>query len=284
MEYGSLQRAMVSGARIFEILDVKPEITDKHGSVQISTVRGEVRYEGVSFHYDPDVPVLQNVDLHVAAGSTVALVGPTGAGKTTVVSLLLRLYEVTEGRITIDGKDLRDFTLDSLARQMSIVPQEPFLFSGTVEENIRYNREQLTTHEIIEASKVVGAHEFITSLECGYETIMHERGGNLSVGQRQLISFARALASQPRILILDEATANIDTHSELLVQRALSKLFHDRTALIIAHRLSTVRNADLIVVIDGGRIVEKGTHLQLMTLNGHYARLYSYLDTRSEER
>ena len=282
MEYGALQRAMVSGARIFELLDVKPDVTDRAGAVQVSAARGEVRFEGVGFHYDSGSPVLQDIDLHVAAGKTIALVGPTGAGKTTIVSLLLRLYDVTEGKITLDGQDIRDVSLDSLARQMSVVPQEPFLFSGTVEENIRYNHAQATMDEIIRAAEAVGAHEFISKLERGYETPLHERGGNLSVGQRQLISFARALAANPRILILDEATANIDTHSEMLIQQALGELLRDRTALVIAHRLSTVRNADLIVVLDGGRIVEEGTHSQLMALDGQYARLYSYSTATSD--
>lgn len=276
MQYGDLQRAMASGTRIFELLDEKSEISDKPDAETLEPVRGEVRYEGVGFYYAPDAPVLQDVDLHIRPGETVALVGPTGAGKTSFVSLLMRLYDVKAGRITVDGHDLRDVTQESLVRQMSTVTQEPFLFSGTVRENIRYNHKEVTDEEVESAAKSVGAHEFITKLPQGYETPLHERGNNLSVGQRQLVSFARALAADPRILILDEATASIDTSTEVLIQKALNELLKDRTAFVIAHRLSTIRNSDRILVLDQGRIVDQGTHDELLARGGLYADLHSF--------
>ena len=276
MQYGSLQRAMASGARIFELMDVEPDLVDKPDSLDVETVSGDVRFEGVGFHYTEEEPVLRGVDMNIPAGHTVALVGPTGAGKTTIVSLLMRFYDVREGRILLDGVDIRDITLDSLTMQMAVVPQEPYLFSGTVRENIRYNRTGASDEDVARAAEAVGAHDFIMKMDKGYDTPLQERGGNLSVGQRQLISFARALVADPRVLLLDEATANIDTYTETLIQRALDELLRDRTAIVIAHRLSTIRNADSIIVLDNGQVVEEGRHAELVAGGGLYARLYSY--------
>ncbi len=274
-EFGQLTGSLVAADRVFELLDVSPDVPAAPDAVVLPPVTGRVRYDNVSFHYEPESPVLRDITLDVAPGETVALVGPTGAGKTTLVSLLMRLYDVNEGRVTIDGHDLREVTPDSLSRQISAVPQEPFLFSATVRENIRYNRTDLTDADVEEAAKAVGAHEFIARLKDGYDTELEERGGNLSMGQRQLISFARALARDPRILILDEATANVDTETELHIQQALESLMRGRTSFVIAHRLSTVRNADRIVVLDQGRIVEQGSHSELLAKRGLYHELHS---------
>lgn len=276
MQYGSLQRAMASGARIFELMDVEPEVVDRPGSKTAVAGRGDVRFERVDFQYLVGEPVVRNVSFHAPAGHKVALVGPTGAGKTTVLSLLMRFYDVTRGRIMLDGVDVRDIRIDSLSRQISIVPQEPYLFSGTIRENIRYNRVDAPDEEVERAAKAVGAHDFIANLEKGYDTPLQERGGNLSVGQRQLISFARALVADSRVLLLDEATANVDTYTEMLIQKALDELLKGRTAIIIAHRLSTIRNADRIVVMDQGRVVETGLHRELLDRGGLYAQLHSF--------
>ena len=275
-QYSHLQRSMASGARIFELLDLEPDLVDTPDAKSIPRLKGEIEFRDVSFSYLPGEDVLKNVNLHVGVGETVAVVGPTGAGKTTLVSLLSRFYDVPEGRgaVMVDGQDIRNVTRSSLAGQMSMVLQEPFLFSNTVRENIKYNHPDATDEQMIEAAKAVGAHDFIVGLDDGYDTELQERGGNLSVGQRQLISFARAIVADPRILILDEATANIDSYTELLIQRALARLLEGRTAVVIAHRLSTVRGADKIVVLNLGEVVEEGTHQELMQRRGLYEHLY----------
>ena len=275
MQYSQLQRAMAAGVRIFEVLDLDPDINDKPDAITMPEVKGEIRYNDVMFHYIPGIDVLKNVNLHIKAGENVALVGSTGAGKSTLVNLLHRSADVTGGAITIDGHDLRDVKRQSLVHQMSMVLQEPYLFSGTVRENICYQRQEVTDEQMIEAAKAVGAHNFIMDLEGGYDSELAERGVNLSIGQRQLISFARAIVGDPRILVLDEATANIDTHTELLIQQALSRILKGRTSIVIAHRLSTIRNADKIVVLDRGRVAEVGSHDELLESGGVYAQLYA---------
>ncbi len=276
MQYSQLQRAMAAGVRIFEVLDLKPEVVNKPDAITLPEIKGEIKFEDVSFQYVENVDVLKEVNLHIKPGENVALVGSTGAGKSTLVTLIHRFADVTHGRITVDGHDIRDVTRHSLVSQMSMVLQEPYLFSGTVADNIRYNNENLTKDDVVVAAKTVGAHEFILSLDDGYDTVLAERGVNLSVGQRQLLSFARAVAGNPRVIILDEATANIDTHTEVLIQQALQKVLAGRTSIVIAHRLSTVRNADNIVVLDQGKLVEMGNHEELLARKGGvYARLYA---------
>ncbi len=274
MEYAQLQRAMASASRVFELLDVDMEVKEGERAVRLENVRGDITFEGVGFSYLPDIPVLKDINLHVLPGETVALVGPTGAGKSTIISLLARFYDVTEGRITVDGHDIRDLDLTEFRRRLGLVLQDPFLFSGTIRDNIGYGNLNASEEDIVEAAKTVGAHDFIANLDGGYGHEVQERGQNLSMGQRQLISFARALIANPAILLLDEATANVDSYSEHVLQEALDRLLKGRTAVIIAHRLSTIRNADRIVVLDGGRIAEEGRHDQLLAKGGLYGRLY----------
>lgn len=283
LQYTMLQRAMAGAHRIFEVLDTEPEIVDPPDAKVLRDVEGRIDFNEVDFSYVKSVPVLRKFDLHIEPGETIAFVGHTGAGKTTVTALVNRSYDIEGGSILIDGTDLREIQRASLTRRMSVVLQEPYLFSGTIADNIRYGRLDATDEEIADAARAVGAHDFVERLPDGYDSDLHERGTNLSVGQRQLIAFARAVIAEPRILILDEATANIDTHSERLIQQALKTILSGRTSLVIAHRLSTIRSADRIVVMRDGEIVEIGDHQELIAEDGIYADLYRMTYRRSED-
>lgn len=274
MQYTALQRAMAAGYRIFEVLDVSVSIKNKPDAIALSGEDSTIEFDHVTFGYNPDRPVLKDVSLKVKPRQVVALVGPTGSGKTSIISLVRRFYEVDQGRVLVGGHDVRDVTLESLGKTIGMVLQEPFLFTGTIEENIRY-ASNATHDEVVAAATAVRAHDFIMRLPKGYDTPLGQRGGNISLGQRQLLSFARALVINPQILILDEATANIDSFTELEIQRALKALFAGRTCLVIAHRLATVRDADLIIVLQQGKIVEQGPHEALMAKSGLYANLYA---------
>jgi ATP-binding cassette subfamily B multidrug efflux pump len=272
--YTQAQAALAGAERVFSLLDEPVELTDAPDAIVLDQIQGVVRFEDVTFGYDAERPVLQGLTLDIAAGTTVALVGETGAGKTTVASLLQRFYDVQAGAVLVDGHDVRAVTARSLRRQMGVVPQEPFLFSGSVAGNIRYGRPDATDEELRAAAVAVGADEIITALPQGYDTELGERGGGLSIGQRQLIALARAALVDPRILILDEATANIDTRTERILQAGLERLLHGRTSLVIAHRLSTIRHADKVVVLERGRVIESGDHDTLLAKGGRYAELY----------
>ncbi|HAP2800730.1 ABC transporter ATP-binding protein [Enterococcus faecalis] len=272
--YNSLITATAYLERIFETMDVVPEIQDAPHAIALPPIKGTVDFQHIYFRYEEGKNILNDVSFHIEPGQTIALVGPTGAGKTTIINLLSRFYDVNEGAVKIDGYDVRDVTLRSLRKQMGVMLQDTFIFSGTIIENIRYGNLAATEEEVIQAAKIVRAHDFIKDLKDGYETVVEERGSTLSAGQRQLISFARALLADPKILILDEATSSIDTKTEELLQEGLQQLLKGRTSFIIAHRLSTIKNSDKIFYIDGGRIVEEGSHDQLMAKHALYHHLY----------
>jgi ABC-type multidrug transport system fused ATPase/permease subunit len=272
--YTTIQAAMAGGERVLELLDMRPDVLDRPTALDMPPIAGHVELRQVDFSYDEKTAVLHDVNLVIEAGQTVALVGPTGAGKTSIANLVARFYEVTGGAVLIDGIDVRDVSQGSLRAQMGLVPQDPFLFSGSIAQNIGFGRPGASLAEIESAARLSNAHDFITALPDGYQTEILEGGVNLSLGQRQLICIARAALADPRILILDEATASVDTLTEVLIQDAIHRLFRGRTALVIAHRLSTVRNADLICVMQDGRIMERGRHEDLLAQGGIYRDLY----------
>lgn len=283
MVYTLFQQAMAAGTKIFDLMDAPIDVDDHPNARPMPAIGGRVEFDHVFFSYREDVPVLKDINFIAEPGQTVALVGPTGAGKTSIASIICRFYDIRGGSVRIDGVDIRDVTMASLRGQMGIVPQDPFLFSGTIADNIRFGRLDATMDEVVEAAKLANAHDFISQLADGYETEVFERGQNYSQGQRQLVALARVVLADPRILILDEATSSIDTRTEALIQAAIGRILSGRTSFVIAHRLSTIRNADVVFVVDHGEIVQRGTHRELLAQEGMYRDLY-LMQYRRERR
>lgn len=284
MMYTEIQRAMASGARIFELMDVTPSIQDAPQAVELPHAKGEVKFQHVGFSYTPDEEILHDINLTINPGETVAIAGRTGAGKSSLTSLIARFYDSNKGQILVDGHDIKEVTQESLRNQIAIVPQEPYLFSRTIEDNIKYGKMDATHEEVVESAKAAGAHEFIMRLPHGYETMVGERGGGISAGQRQLVCLARAILADPPILILDEATSSVDTNTERIMQASLQRISKGRTVIVIAHRLSTVTDADRIVVLEKGKIVESGNHRELMAKQGLYYSMFQTLSAPGMEK
>jgi ATP-binding cassette subfamily B protein len=281
--YASMQHAIASAERVFSLMDSKPEVVDRPGAVDPGSIRGDIFFDNVEFYYEEDKPVLRNFTLHVREGETIALVGPTGAGKSTIVNLVCRFYEPRRGKILFNGRDYRELTMHAIQSRIGMVLQTPHLFSGSVRDNLRYGRLDATDAEIEAAARMAGAHDFIMTLEKGYDEEVGEGGNLLSTGQKQLISLARAVLANPEIFIMDEATSSVDTLTEALIQKGMETLMEGRTSFIIAHRLSTIRRADRILVIEDGGISEMGTHTELLRRKGHYYRLYTQQFRRERE-
>ena len=283
MQYTEVQRAMASGSRIFELLDVEPDIKDEPDAIELPVISGQVSFNELSFSYDPEIEVLHGINLTINPGEMVAIVGRTGAGKSSLMNLVARFYEASSGEVTVDGYNVATVTQESLRRQIGIVPQDAFLVSGTIEDNIRYGRLDATRDEVIQAAGTAGVHDFIAGLEHGYDTQVGERGGSLSAGQRQLVCLARVILADPPILILDEATSNVDTNTERIMQESLRRVATDRTLLVIAHRLSTITSADRIIVLQKGDITESGTHRELLAGKGFYYQMFETLSALEPE-
>ena len=273
--YAEMQNAIASAERVFSLIDAVPEVADQTGAVDPGSIRGDIEFDGVDFWYEADKPVLTDFQLKVKQGETIALVGPTGGGKTTIVNLVCRFYEPKKGTIRIGGQDYRELSLHAIQSRIGVVLQTPHLFSGSIRENIRYGRLDATDEEVEDAARLAGAHEFIRTMEKGYDEEVGEGGNLLSVGQKQLVSLARAVLAKPEIFIMDEATSSVDTLTEDLIQRGMETLMRDCTSFVIAHRLSTIKRADRILVIEGGQIVEMGSHAELLRKRGQYYRLYT---------
>src|ERR1035441_4097180 len=281
-QYNSFQQGQASVFKLRTLLSSEPTVSEAPDAVELPLIEGEIVFDNVSFGYDPDVPVLRDVDLRIAPGETVAFVGPTGAGKSTLAKLITRFYDPTVGHVRIDGHDIEGVTLDSLRRQLGVVPQEPFLFAGTIRDNLAFARPSASDVEVAEAVRAGGLSELVEGRPEGVDTVVHERGQSLSSGERQLIALGRAFLAHPRVLVLDEATSNLDLQSETKIEAALDILLQNRTAILIAHRLSTAMRADRIVVVDEGRIIEMGSHLELVALGGRYAEMYATWVRHSE--